>query len=307
MAVNKAANSSDLKNKLAERASAPQKGASPAQTIAEYLKKMAPEIKRALPKHMDADRLARIALTTIRTNPVLLQCTVPSLMAAVLQAAQLGLEPGLLGHCYFVPFKNGKTGQLEVQFIIGYRGMIDLARRSGNIQTIYAHEVRENDEFEYEYGLHPKLVHKPAMTNRGEIIGFYGVAHFKDGGFYFEFMSKEEVDRRRQRSKAANSGPWETDYVEMGCKTVIRHMFKYLPVSTEIMRAVEQDESVKREIAEDMTEVPNVVDLEAGADWSPVEDDANGQQQGQAQNEQPRQDQQGPAQQRTILSQENAG
>ena len=82
-----------------------------------------------------------------------------------MQAVQLGLEPGLLGHCYILPYKR------EATFIIGYKGMIDLARRSGHIQSIYAHAVHENDEFEYELGLHPKLEHKPSHGDRGAFIG----------------------------------------------------------------------------------------------------------------------------------------
>jgi recombination protein RecT len=242
------ATNQSLKNQLANKANKEAAAPSPAQTIAAYLKKMGPEIEKALPKHMDADRMARIALTTIRTNPKLLECSVPSLLGAVMQAAQLGLEPGLVGHCYFVPFKNGKTGQSEVQFIIGYKGMIDLARRSGNIESIYAHAVYENDTFEYEYGLHPKLVHKPAMTDRGAFIGAYAVAHFKDGGYQFEFMPKEEIEKRRKRSKAANAGPWVTDYEEMAKKTVIRHMWKYLPISIEIQQQAAQDGVVRKDI-----------------------------------------------------------
>jgi len=238
------ANNSELKDKLAVKANetkaAPK---SPVQTIHDYLKKMGPEIARALPKHMDADRLARVALTVIRTNPKLLECNIQSLMGAVMQCAQLGLEPGLLGHAYLVPFRNNKQNTMDVQFIIGYRGMIDLARRSGNIQSIYSHAVYENDTFEYEYGLEPKLNHKPAIGARGKNIGFYAVAHFKDGGYQFEFMPIEEVEARRKRSKAANNGPWITDFEEMGKKTVIRHMFKYLPVSVEIMRDLSRDET----------------------------------------------------------------
>lgn len=257
------ATNSDVKNALANRGNGKDKSVqSPAQTIAAYLKKMGPEIARALPKHMDADRLARIALTTIRTNPKLLEASVPSLLGAVMQSAQLGLEPGLIGHCYFVPFKNGKTGQTDVQFIIGYRGMIDLARRSGQIQNIYAHAVYEKDEFEYELGLEPKLKHKPSMeADRGQMIGVYAVAHFKDGGYQFEFMPKEEIERRRKRSKAANNGPWATDYEEMAKKTVIRHMWKYLPISVEIQRAEAVDETVKRDITEEPEHPDDVIDI----------------------------------------------
>jgi recombination protein RecT len=263
------ATNQSLKNQLANKANKEAAPPSPAQTIAAYLKKMGPEIEKALPKHMDADRMARIALTTIRTNPKLLECSVPSLLGAVMQAAQLGLEPGLIGHCYLVPFKNGKTGQTDVQFIIGYKGMIDLARRSGNIESIYAHAVYSNDTFEYEYGLHPKLVHKPAMTERGEFIGAYAVAHFKDGGYQFEFMPKEEIEKRRKRSKAANAGPWVTDYEEMAKKTVIRHMWKYLPISIEIQQQAAQDGVVRKDIT---SEPEHVEYIEGEAFEVPIEE-----------------------------------
>ena len=149
---------------------------------------------------------------------------------AVMQAVQLGLEPGLLGHCYILPYKR------EATFIIGYKGMIDLARRSGHIQSIYAHAVHENDEFEYELGLHPKLEHKPSHGDRGAFIGAYAVAHFKDGGYQMEFMPKSEIEKRRKRSASANSSysPWSSDYEEMAKKTVVRYMFKYLPISIEV-------------------------------------------------------------------------
>lgn len=221
------------------------------KTIEDYLKQMAPAMAQALPKHMDVDRLTRLAMTTIRTTPQLREADVASLLGAVMQAAQLGLEPGLLGHCYLLPFKNNKKGITEVQFIIGYKGMIDLARRSGQIQNIYAHAVYEKDEFEYELGLEPKLVHKPSMeADRGAFVGAYAVAHFKDGGYQFEFMPKSEIEKRKSRSKAANSSysPWATDYEEMAKKTVIRHMWKYLPISVEIQQQVAHDEGTARSI-----------------------------------------------------------
>ena len=221
------------------------------KTIEDYLKQMMPAMKQALPKHMDADRLFRLAMTTIRTTPALKEADMASLLGAVMQAAQLGLEPGLLGQCYLLPFKNNKKGITEVQFVIGYKGMIDLARRSGHIESIYAHAVYEKDEFEYELGLEPKLKHKPSMeADRGEFIGAYAVAHFKDGGYQFEFMPKSEIEKRKARSKSANSSysPWKTDYEEMAKKTVIRHMWKYLPISVEIQEAVSYDEGTAKSI-----------------------------------------------------------
>lgn len=221
------------------------------QTIEDYLKKMAPAMSQALPKHMDIDRLTRIAMTTIRTTPGLREADVGSLLGAVMQAAQLGLEPGLMGHCYLLPFRNNKKGITEVQFIIGYKGMIDLARRSGHIQSIYSHAVYENDEFEFELGLDPKLLHKPTMdADKGTFIGAYAVAKFKDGGYQFEFMSKADIEKRKGRSKAANSkfSPWHTDYEEMAKKTVVRHMWKYLPISVEVQQQVAHDEGTGRNI-----------------------------------------------------------
>lgn len=256
------ANNESIKNQLANRTE--NKLASPEQTVEAYMKKMGPRMAEVLPKHMDMDRMSRIALTTIRTNPTLLECTVPSLMGAVMQAVQLGLEPGLLGHCYLLPFnKNAGTKQnpqwvKEVQFIIGYKGMIDLARRSGHIQSIYAHAVYENDEFEYELGLHPKLTHKPSFGDRGKFIGAYAVAHFKDGGYQMEFMPESEIEKRRGRSKSKDFGPWKSDYEEMAKKTVVRSMFKYLPISIEVQTQAQHDEVVRK----DITAEPEFIEVE---------------------------------------------
>ena len=221
------------------------------KTIEDYLKQMAPAMQEALPKHMDVDRLMRLTMTTIRTTPELRNADVGSLLGGVMQAAQLGLEPGLLGQCYLLPFKNNKKDITEVQFIIGYKGMIDLARRSGHIQSIYAHAVYENDDFEYELGLNPTLKHIPTMdADKGEYIGSYAVAHFKDGGYQMEFMPKAEIEKRRLSSPGGRSkySPWNNYYEEMANKTVIRHMWKYLPISVELQHQVAHDEGVARDI-----------------------------------------------------------
>jgi len=170
------------------------------KTVKDLLDKMRGEIARAIPKHMDADRLLRITMTCIRTNPQLLDCSRDSLLAAVMQAAQLGLEPGILGQCYLVPFRDNKTGLRHVQFIVGYQGLIQLAYNSGNIQTIYAREVCEGDDFEWEYGLNEVLRHKPTMKERGKAYAYYAVARFKDGGYAMLVMSKEDVEKHRQRT-----------------------------------------------------------------------------------------------------------
>ena len=248
---------SDLKTKVTTQSQ--KKENTPSQVVGAYLEKMKPQLAQVLPKHVTLDRLSRIALTTIRTNPTLLKCEVSSLMAAVMQAAQLGLEPGLLGHCYLVPFRNNKNNTMEVQFIIGYKGMIDLARRSGEIQSINAHEVYENDFVEIEYGLNETLKHIPwhlrtdeTFDQPGNIKGAYMVAKFKDGGHYIHYMPKQEIDQHRARSKSGNNSPWVSDYIEMAKKTVVRAGWKWLPISIEVADQVEHsDEAVKHEIGGD--------------------------------------------------------
>jgi recombination protein RecT len=166
-----------------------------------------------------------------------------------MQAAQLGLEPNTpLGQAYLIPFKNNKKGIVECQFQIGYKGLIDLAYRSGEMSSIYAHAVHENDEFEYEYGLDQKLVHKPASSNRGKAIKYYAVWKLKNGGYGFGVMSVEDVTLHAQKYSQAfaySSSPWKTEFDEMAKKTVLKAVLKYAPIKTEFMLAATQnDEAV---------------------------------------------------------------
>lgn len=221
------------------------KPSTPAQQVRDALDKMKVEMAAALPKHMTPDRMARIALTEIRTNPRLLECTVESLMAAVMKASQLGLEPGLLGHCYFVPFRNNKTGKSDIQFITGYRGKIDLIRRSGQISTINAVLVYENDDVQIDLGAQT-IKHLYKFTaDRGKLVGVYGIAVMKDGSKHIEPMSISEVEKVRAKSKSKDNGPWVSDYSEMVRKTVIHRMSKYLPMAIEHQRALEEQEKIE--------------------------------------------------------------
>lgn len=223
------------------------KAMSPYQNIQDLFKRMAPEIAKVLPAHIKSDHLLRVALTEIRKNPKLLECSSQSLLGALMLSAQLGLEPGILGHAYLIPYYNSKTKSSEVQFQIGYKGYIDLVRRSGELQTLDVHEVCQNDAFEYEYGLEPKLMHRPALENRGVAYCYYAIAKFKDGGFSFLVMSVQDIEKYRKRSKSPVDGPWATDYDAMAKKTVIKQLAKYLPLSTEIQRSMIQDETTKKE------------------------------------------------------------
>lgn len=228
----------------------------------------------ALPKSMTAERLTRIVMTECRKVPALMQCNQESFFGAVLQCAQLGLEPGsALGHCYLLPFGNGKSrdGRPNCQLIIGYRGMIDLARRSGQIVSINSYCVHEADEFEYELGLHPDIHHRPSpLAERGPVTYVYAVAVLKGGGVQFEVMSRAEIEAVRAQSKAGKSGPWVTHWDEMARKTVVRKLFKYLPVSIEAVRAVEIDEKSDRGEAVTEDDFIDTTFVDKGQELEPV-------------------------------------
>lgn len=228
-------------------------------TIPDMVKAMMPEIKKALPSVLTPERFTRIALSALNNTPALQQCTPMSFLAALMNAAQLGLEPNTpLGQAYLIPYKN--KGQLEVQFQVGYKGLIDLAYRNGQMQTIQAQAVYENDAFEYEFGLEPKLVHRPAYSDRGEVVYFYGIFRTVNGGFGFSVMSKADMDiYAKTYSKAFDSSysPWKTNYEEMAKKTVIKQALKYAPIRTDFQRALTLDETIKKEISEDMFTVQN--------------------------------------------------
>lgn len=206
-------------------------------------------LQAVLPRHVSPDRMLKIALGALRTTPKLMNCTVESLMGAVVHCSQLGLEPNTpLGHAYLIPFENRRKGVTEVQIVLGYKGLVDLARRSGQIVSIAAHEVCVNDEFEFEYGLEEKLKHKPALGHRGDVIAFYAVAKLVGGGHAFEVMSAEQVDAIRDNSqnykfaKDKKTTVWGQHYSEMGRKTVLRRLVKYLPVSIEMAQASTLDD-----------------------------------------------------------------
>jgi recombination protein RecT len=226
-------------------------------TLAHLIEQMKPEIARALPKHLTADRIARLATTTLRQTPALARCTPESFLGALMTASALGLEPGPLGDVYFVPFGN------QCSFIPGYRGLIKLARRSGELVDIWAEVAYENDKFEYTLGLHRDLIHKPAADARGKPTHVYAAAELKDGGHPFVVMSVTEVEGIRSRSKAGKSGPWVTDWEAMAKKTAVKQLAKWLPLSSEFGAAMTHDGSVRTDIAVTLEEVtPTFIDGE---------------------------------------------
>lgn len=236
-------------------------------SIPEMIKALEPEIKRALPKVLTAERFTRIALSALNTTPALMQCSPMSFIAALLNAAQLGLEPNTpLGQAYLIPYKN--KGILECQFQIGYKGLIELAYRSGQVKCIQAQAVYSNDEFNYQYGLEPYLMHKPAFSDRGELTYFYAIFQTTNGGYGFSVMSVSAMDSfAKMYAKGIDSdfSPWKKNYEEMAKKTVIKQALKYAPVKTELQRALSTDESIKTQISDDMTIIANEMVLETAA------------------------------------------
>lgn len=237
------------------------------------------EIAVALPKHLSADRMARVALTCFRNTPKLAECNPLSVFAAVLQAAQLGIEPGLMGEAYLIPYKD------TCQLIPGYAGLIKLAKQTGQVVDIYAMAVRENDKFNCTFGLTRTLDHSPladkggfpaSQEKRGAIIGHYAVAVFKDGSRTFVVMGMDEVHAIRNNSsgykqavKWKKDSPWTTHPEEMGNKTAIRRLCKMLPKSPELAQALAMEDAHNRGQAQN-------IDTRAVLDgsYSVVSDDA---------------------------------
>lgn len=215
---------------------------SPKATIRHMLDQQKDAIAMSLPSGMDADRFARLLLTAANTNPRLFGCDPTSFLAAGVACAQLGLEPNdSRGLAYLVPFKDKRRGEV-VQVIIGYRGMMELARRSGMVTSINAFPVFEGDDFRYSLGLDPDLHHVPAPDgdeNPERLTHVYAVAKV-NGDPQFVVLTRRQVDKARAQSSGAQSGtsPWSSHYVEMALKTAIRRLCKYLPQTVEVAQAL---------------------------------------------------------------------
>jgi len=242
----------------------------PTKSVAALINSNFKAMKSVLPQHMTAERMARIALIEVRRNPKLAQSDPGTLIGAILVASQLGLEPGIQGMGYLIPYFNKNRNCYEVQFQIGYRGMMDLARRSGGVGMITAEAVRAEDQFSYRMGTDPHIHHVPASGDRGPITHFYSVAKLVPSGHVqFRVMELTEVERVRDIHSKANAGgfsPWKDHFEEMGLKTLIRRNCKYLPTSPEFQKAISLDEMADAGIAQNLAaELP--FDLEVSAEY----------------------------------------
>lgn len=249
------------------------------------------ELDNALPpaikKVLTPDRMTRLVVTAMRQVRNLDQCTFASLAGSLMVAAQLGLEPCTpLGHCYLIPRKNGKTGQYEATFQLGYQGMLELAYRTEVVESITAKSVHDGDVFIYEEGLEDKLIHRPFLNgDRGPVIAYYAIVKFTNGGHAKEVMTYTEMVRHMERFAPTDyksgkvAGPWATDFDEMAKKTVLRRLFKLARKSTDIVakatlydeRVIDRDQSTA-ELRPQFDEPRQPAPLPAPVDPDPVID-----------------------------------
>lgn len=205
----------------------------PADTFARILfnpKTMA-HVAAALPTHMSAKRMAELMFTEFRKTPELQRCDPYSVIGALIQCSQLGLEPGnAKGHVYLIPYGR------ECQVIIGYQGMIELIFRTGKVKKLVSRVVHEGDDFDYEFGLNERCDHAPSPAP-GPLTHAYAVATLEDGTQHFDVMTRAEIEAIRDRKKGWERGPWKTDFDEMAKKTVVRRIAKHLPMSAELQAA----------------------------------------------------------------------
>jgi recombination protein RecT len=233
-----------LETAISTRDAAPAR-VTPRQTIATMLERNRGAISLSLPKAMDADRFSRLLLTAANTTPALFECDPMSFLAAGVAAAQLGLEPNdARGLAYMIPFNDSKRGKI-VQLIVGYRGMMDLARRSGMVSSINAFPVFAGDEFTYALGLEPTLHHIPVDGDEDSkhLTHVYAVAKV-NGDPQFVVMTRRQIDKTRASVKGSDKdfSPWSKHYTEMARKTAIRKLCKYLPQTVEMAQAINVEE-----------------------------------------------------------------
>lgn len=247
-------------------------------SVASFIQQLRPEIARALPKHMDADRIARLALTVLRTDEAaakkrgkpgdaLVNCKPESFAGALLTASALGLEPGINGEAYLVAYKG------EATLIVGYQGYAKLFWQHPLAQHLDAQAVHEHDDFDYAYGLDPYLRHKPALGERGKVTAYYAVAALSTGAKVFVVISPEEAKALRG-GKVGVSGSIPDPMHWMERKTALRQLFKLLPKSPTLSRALDSDERTGTELRAQSAavidqppvaiEAPAVVDTDTG-------------------------------------------
>lgn len=208
-----------------------------------FLEENSGQFARLLPRMIPVDRFLATVLSLTEQNPELLECSKMSFVRCILQCAQLGILPGPRREAYLIPFNNRKKGIKECQLIIGYLGLLNLCRRSGEIAKIEAQIVYDGDEFSYTLGLTPTMLHIPKSSWREEPdarIAFehmthtYAFAKLLNGETQFIVLTKKQIEGIRDRfSKAKDSGPWVEHPIQMALKCPLRDLANLLPSSDE--------------------------------------------------------------------------
>jgi recombination protein RecT len=260
-------------------------------SIADEIRKMEKAYQMAMPKGAEASQLIRDALTALRMTRNLAKCEAQSVLGSLMTCAQLGLRPGVLGHAWLLPFWDSKNKGYKAQLVIGYQGLIELAHRSGKISSLIARTVYDGDDFDVDYGVADRLVHKPNLLGeRGSPVAYYAIAKFTTGGYAFYVMSHRDMEKYRDRNATAKNregkifGPWVDHFEGMAHKTCVRQLAKYMPKSTELAMALAADEGVRVDLTPtvdpaEATEHPDFLDgevVESGTTETPVSPGAAG-------------------------------
>ena len=219
-----------------------------ALTIRNAIESREVQLMDVMPDGLDLKRFIRTTLIAVSQNDALLECTPESLVTAIFEAAECGIQPtGSLGRGYLVPIRNTRKGVVEAEFWIGYPGLIELAMRSDKVSKVWSRAVFAGDHFEVQYGTLDRIVHIPTLgadVIAANLTHVYACVAYKDGAVDFEPLTKEQVDLVRARARGANSAssPWQTDYIEQARKTAIRKLAKRMPLTPEAGRAIQKDE-----------------------------------------------------------------
>lgn len=256
------------------------------RSIQDIVRESSKELAMALPDHMKPERIVRIALTCIRQTPDLAKCTHESFLGALFTAAQLGIEP-IAGRAYLLPFNNSKKkadgswhSVKEAEFVLGYKGVVDLFYRHDKAVNIEWGVVRANDLFEYERGTNSFLRHREAENDRGDIKGFWVMANLLHGGKPFHYMTalaclehgkKHSKTWNKKKNEWFTGSPWVSDFDSMSLKTVLVQLMKILPLSVELQHAIAQDETSR----EYRKGIGNVLDLPDQVNWDKVGEEVN--------------------------------
>jgi recombination protein RecT len=262
--------------KEVQQTNAPARNTMTISDLSSMLETHKNRIAGLLPPHIKAERVIALIIEAISRSQLLLRCSPLSIVAALLQASILGLETdNLTGEAYLIPYWNSKVNGYEAQLQVGYKGLVRLARNTGEFSVIDSQAVHVNDHFEPRKGSHPEVIHYwDPKADRGAIYGYYGVFTLKDGSTNFEFMTVDEIERHRDKySQSAfkkdrgqfvldqdghkvPDGPWNTSPEWMFRKTPLIQVLKLAPKSRQLSKAITLDEQSEAGLRQHFVDVP---------------------------------------------------